>query len=130
MMAQQQSQQQNFMQMLQLLFGSRSGGSVGAGAKAGNNFQSVQAGAGDNALPLSEQEKKKKEELKEKAKKKRRKAINQADEKAPVLGAINNKNPAANLGTLKIGLNLNQNNSKSDSANKQSKTSAGLNIYR
>ena len=117
------------MALLQSLFGARSGGSIGANTKSGNEFASVQAGAGKNALALSEMEKKQKEKKKEVAKKKRKKALNQSDAKDSVLPALNNKQPAQALGTLKIGLNLN--NGKSNSGgNKPKSPSQGLNLYR
>ena len=119
---------QNFMALIQRLFGSKSGGSVGANTKSSNSFASVQTGAGQNAMPLSEMEKKQKEKKKDIAKKKRKKALNQADSKDSVLPSLNNKQPAQALGTLKIGLNLN--NGKSKGGNKKSTPSQGLNLYR
>lgn len=119
---------QNFMALLQRLFGAKSGGSVGANTKSSNSFGSVQTGAGKNAMPLSEMAKKQKEKQKETAKKKRKKALNQTDSKDSVLPSLNNKQPAQALGTLKIGLNLN--NGKPKGGEKKSASSQGLNLYR
>jgi len=123
-----QNQNQNFMSMIQALFGSRSGGSVGSNTNKGNSFNSVQTGAGKNALPLSEMEKAQKEKVKKLKKKKRKKALNQVDTKAPVLSSLNNKTPSSNLGTLKIGLNLNSN--QQGGKKPKSDAKAGLNLYR
>lgn len=121
-------QNQNFMSMLQAMFGSRSGGSVGSNTNKGNSFGSVQTGAGKNALPISEMEKKQKEKLKKEKKKKRKKALNQTDAKDSVLPSLNNKAPSSSLGTLKIGLNLN--NTQPSGDKKKNTTNAGVNIYR
>jgi hypothetical protein len=114
----------NFADALKAAFGSRFSFGVST-----NDFKSVQAGAGQNAMPMSEMEKKQKEKQKLEGKKKRKKALGQADAKDPVMPKLDNKTPSANLGTLKIGINLN-NNSKPKSDSKQSSTAGGLNVYR
>lgn len=115
--------QRQIMNLLASIFG---GGKISGVGEISNtkqsSFQSVQAQP--NANPLSEEEKLKKKREKEDKKKKKRTNI-VAETKKPTAPALNNKMPASNLGSLKIGLNLNTN--KTPAGAKKKPTASGLN---
>jgi len=119
-----------FASFVQQMFGVRP--MQGTSKQTSNSFMSVQAkpeGAPDNQVALSEAEKEKKKKDKEEAKKKRNQMLKQTSDSGPKMPALNNKAVAADLGTLKIGLSLN-NASGTGQPNKKTSTPNGLNVPR
>lgn len=111
------------MNLLSSIFGGGRVTGVGQISNSKNSdFKSVQANP--NANPLSEEEKLKKKKEKEDKKKKKRTNIVPTTSKPKNMASLNNKMPASNLGSLKIGLNLNSNNQM---GNKKKTAASGLN---
>lgn len=130
-MAQQQSNAA-FMNFLQNLFGVRQGGGFGSNARQGNEYRSVQATAGANALPLSEQmkEKKKKDDAENRKKKKAIRGT-ELQAKGTIQPALNNKSLSSSVaGTIpQTGLNFSGSvTNKLKKKDSNGATSTGLNI--